>query len=143
MSKSTNSAVTIGTLSKLTGVNIETIRYYEKEGILPKPRRSSGGHRLYKDEDIKRLFFVRRSRELGFSIREINSLLSLVQVGKYTCAKVHDLTVEHAREIEQKIADLKKMEQVLLEMAAKCSGGDIPECPIIDTLYELGETSEG
>ncbi len=134
---SQQSWVTIGVLSTKTGVNIETIRYYEKEGILPKPARSSGGHRLYSEDDIKRLFFVRRSRELGFSIKEINSLLSLVHIGEYTCAAVHDLTVQHAEEISQKIKDLQKMEQVLLEMAAECSQGDIPECPIVDTLFEL------
>ena len=136
MSSSTQSPVTIGTLAKKTGVNIETIRYYEKEGILPHPPRSPGGHRLYKKDDVKRLFFVRRCRELGFSIKEINSLLSLVQTGDYTCAAIHDLTLQHAKEIKQKITDLKKMERVLLDMAAECSGGDIPECPIIDTLFE-------
>ena len=137
MSNSTQSPVTIGTLAKKTGVNIETIRYYEKEGILPHPPRSPGGHRLYKEDDIKRLFFVRRSRELGFSIKEINSLLSLIQVGDYTCAAIHDLTLQHAKEIKQKITDLRKMERVLVEMAAECSRGDIPECPIIDTLFEV------
>lgn len=137
MSSSTQSPVTIGTLAKKTGVNIETIRYYEKEGILPHPLRSPGGHRLYKKDDVKRLFFVRRCRELGFSIKEINSLLSLVQTSDYTCAAIHDLTLQHAKEIKQKITDLKKMERVLLDMAAECSGGDIPECPIIDTLFEV------
>ena len=75
--------------------------------------------------------------ELGFSIKEINSLLSLVQTSDYTCAAIHDLTLQHAKEIKQKITDLKKMERVLLDMAAECSGGDIPECPIIDTLFEV------
>ncbi len=131
--------VTIGVLSEKTGVHIETIRYYEKEGILPRPARSPGGHRLYTEDDIKRLFFVRRSRELGFSIKEINSLLSLVQIGEYTCAAVHDLTVQHAAEINQKIMDLQKMEHVLLDMAAECNRGDIPECPIVDTLFELDQ----
>lgn len=128
--------VSIGTLAKKTGVNIETIRYYEKAGILPQPARSAGGHRMYTENNIKRLFFVRRSRQLGFSIKEISSLLSLVEVGDYTCAKVHDLTLQHAIQIKQKITDLQKMEQVLLEMAAECSRGAIPDCPIVDRLFE-------
>lgn len=131
------SQFSIGALANETGVNIETIRYYEKECILPEPARSAGGHRMYKQDDLKRLFFIRRSRELGFSIKEISSLLSLVQVGDYTCAMVHDLTLQHAEKVSEKIADLQKMEQVLLGMAAECGSGDIPECPIIDALFDV------
>ncbi len=127
----------IGVLARETGVNIETIRYYEKEGILPNPARSAGGHRMYRQEDLKRLFFIRRSRELGFSIKEVSSLLSLVHVGDYTCAMVHDLTLQHAEQVRKKISHLQRMEQVLLGMAAECNSGDIPECPIIDALFEV------
>jgi MerR family mercuric resistance operon transcriptional regulator len=131
------SRITIGHLSKQTGVNIETIRYYEKEAIIPHPARSAGGHRMYSETDVKRLFFVRRCRELGFSIREISSLLSLVEDNKYTCATIHDLTLQHAAEIRKKIGDLVKMETVLKDMAAECSQGEIPDCPIVDKLFKV------
>ena len=78
----------IGQLSRRSGVNIETIRFYERVGILPKPPRSQGGHRLYDEAHEKRLHFVRRSRELGFSLDEIRGLLRLVDGGRYTCSEV-------------------------------------------------------
>ena len=127
-------AVTRGALAAQSGCNIETIRYYEQIGILPP--RSSGGHRLYGQTLVKRLNFIRRSRELGFTLEEIRDLLRLVDGGKYTCAQVETLAREHARDIRRKIADLKKLKTVLEEMASQCSGGTIPKCPIIDTLFD-------
>ena len=124
--------MSIGALSKDAGVHIETIRYYEREGILPKARRTRGGHRFYREADVRRLAFIRRSR---FTIKEIRSLLSLVDNGDYTCAQIHDLTVQHVDEVKKKIADLRKMEQVLSAMVAQCNRGAIPECPIIDALF--------
>lgn len=124
----------IGTLSKGTGVNIETIRYYERIGIMPKPPRTSGGQRIYETSHLKRLAFIRRSRELGFSLDEIRALLRLVDGGNYTCGEVHEMAVAHIADIRRKIADLRRMERVLKDMAAKCDGGDVPECPILDAL---------
>jgi MerR family mercuric resistance operon transcriptional regulator len=126
----------IGALSKRSGVNIETIRYYERIGVMPKPRRSAGGYRMYGPDHLKRLTFVRRGRELGFSLDELRSLLRLVDGHSYTCAEVHDLTVEHLAEIRRKIADLRRLQRVMTEMAAACSGDRVPECPIIDALFE-------
>ncbi len=126
---------TIGALSKGTGCNIETIRYYERIGLMPKPPRSPGGHRLYEDDHLRRLTFIRRSRELGFTLEEVRGLLRLVDGGSYTCAEVKALTLDHAAEVRRKVADLRKLERVLKEMAAECDGGEVPECPIIDTLY--------
>ena len=126
---------TIGALSKGTGCNIETIRYYERIGLMPKPPRSPGGHRLYEEDHLRRLTFIRRSRELGFTLEEVRGLLRLVDGGSYTCAEVKTLTLDHAAEVRRKVADLRKLERVLKEMAAECDGGEIPECPIIDTLY--------
>ena len=128
--------VTRGALAAKSGCNIETIRYYEQIGILPHPPRSSGGHRLYGQTLVKRLNFIRRSRELGFTLEEIRDLLRLVDGGKYTCGQVETLAREHVRDIRRKIADLKKLKTVLEEMASHCSGGTIPECPIIDTLFD-------
>jgi MerR family mercuric resistance operon transcriptional regulator len=127
--------LTRGTLAERSGCDIETIRYYERIGILPPPPRSQGGHRLYGQDLIKRLTFVRRSRELGFTLEEIRQLLRLVDGSNYTCAQVETLAHRHARDIHQKIADLKKLKSVLEAMASQCTGGEVPECPIIDALF--------
>jgi len=126
---------TIGVLSRRTGCKVETIRYYERIDILPAPERSAGGHRLYDEEHRKRLAFVRRSRELGFTLDEIRTLLGLLDSGGVTCAEVRELTLSHAAEVHRKIADLRRMERVLKEMAAQCDGGALPDCPIVEALY--------
>lgn len=129
-------ALPIGELSRETGVNIETIRYYERIGVMPRPVRTEGGHRTYDIIQLKRLAFIRRSRELGFSLAEIRALLDLVDAGTYTCSEVHDLTTEHLTNVKQKIADLRRMEQVLKQMVAECGRGDVPDCPILDSLFD-------
>lgn len=126
--------LTRGRLSKLTGCNIETIRYYERAGLMPKPRRGANGYRLYDAADVRRLSFIRRSRELGFSLEEIRGLLKLVDGGGRSCGEVRDMTLAHADDIRAKIVDLRRMERILKEMASKCEGDDIPECPILEAL---------
>lgn len=126
--------LTIGTLSERTEVNIETIRYYERIGILPKPPRSAGGHRLYANEHKQRLVFIRRSRALGFSLQEVRLLLGLSGGRRLTCAKVKSITEQHVTEIRRKIKDLRRLERVLSDMAAQCRGDEIPECPILEAL---------
>ncbi|MGQ0741069.1 MAG: MerR family transcriptional regulator [Alphaproteobacteria bacterium] len=126
----------IGILAKESAVHIETIRYYEKIGVMPKPARSSGGYRLYAPSDLKRLVFIRRGRELGFSLEELRGLLRLVDGNGYTCSEVRALTLEHAAGIRRKIADLRRLERMMTSVAAKCSGDKIPECPIIDVLFQ-------
>ena len=101
--------LTRGALAARSGCNVETIRYYEHIGILPAPPRSQGGHRLYGYNLIKRLTFVRRSRDLGFTLEEIRQLLRLVDGGNYTCAQIETLALQHVRDIVQKITDLKKL----------------------------------
>lgn len=128
--------LTRGGLAARADCHIETIRYYEQVGLLPPPPRSRGGHRLYGQDLIKRLTFIRRSRDLGFTIEEIRGLLRLVDGRKYTCAEVEALATEHVREIRRKIADLKKLGGVLETMASQCSKGKVPECPIIDALFD-------
>ncbi len=128
--------LTIGGLSKQTGVHIETIRYYEKIGLLPAPDRSPGGHRLYDDAGVRRLHFIHRGRDLGFSLEDIRTFLNLVDHGNYTCAEVHELTSRHLSEIRQKIVELRRLERVLSEMAGSCSRGDLPDCPVIDALFD-------
>ena len=126
----------IGALARESGVNIETIRYYEKIGIMPKPARSSGGYRLYMAQHIKRLTFIRRGRELGFSLDELRDLLRLVDGRSYTCAEVRTLTLDHVADIRRKITDLRRLERVMTGIASRCSGKRIPECPIVDALFQ-------
>ena len=127
--------ITRGELAKRSGCHLETVRYYEKIGLLPPPERSAGGHRLYKGDDQRRLRFILRSRELGFSIDEIRSLLSLVDSRTYTCGEIHDLTINHLSSVQQKIADLKRLKHTLAQISNECSGGAVPDCPIIDALW--------
>ena len=125
----------IGALSARTDCKIETIRYYERQGLLPDPPRSAGGHRLYKEDHLKRLTFIRRCRKLGFTMAQIRQLLGLVDEHQYSCEDIKALTMDHVAEIRQKIDHLERLEQVLLQMVAECGGGSIPSCPVIDALY--------
>jgi len=129
-------ALTIGALSKHTRVHIETIRFYERVGILPKPPRSAGGHRIYSPDQLMRLSFVRRSRELGFSLEEVRGLLHLVDGGHYTCAEVKAITLDHLADIRRKIADLRRLEQTLASVAGRCRGGKVPDCAVIEALFD-------
>ncbi len=128
--------LSIGLLSRQTDCKIETIRYYEKIGIFPKPPRTGGGHRIYSENHLKRLVFIRRGRELGFSLEDIRALLKLIDGGAYTCQQVEDITLHHLGNIHQKILDLKKLEKILAEISSKCEGGVVPDCPILDALFE-------
>lgn len=125
----------IGEAARRSDVNIETIRYYERIGLLPTPHRSAGGHRLFDTAMLKRLCFVRRARRLGFSLEEIGTLLSMVDREDYTCAEVHRLTIEHLAEVRRKLADLGELEKALSAMAADCDRGDVPDCAIVDVLF--------
>lgn len=128
---------TIGELSRLTDVNIETIRYYEKIGIMPNPPRNSSGYRIYSAPHFERLSFVRRSRELGFSQPEVRKLLTLVDEHTYTCAEVKEMATRQLSNVRDRIKDLRKLEKALAIMVSECDGGDVPECPIVDTLSTL------
>jgi MerR family mercuric resistance operon transcriptional regulator len=125
----------IGALSKQTGCNIETIRYYEKIHLLNVPARTEGGHRMFDHAQVKRLTFILRCRQLGFSIGEIRNLLGLVDGDAASCAEVKTVTELHLGDVRQKIHDLKNLEGVLAQMVSECTGTEVPECPIIDTLY--------
>ncbi len=127
--------LTIGRLAARTGVNIETIRYYERIGMIPPPPRSTGGQRRYQESHLRRLSFVRRCRELGFPLDEIRALLALVDGGRYSCAEVRDMTVRQLDAVRRRIADLLVMERTLDTMAAACAGGSVPDCPIVDALF--------
>lgn len=124
-----------GELAARSGCNIETVRFYEKQGLLPAPPRTAGGHRDYAPEHLKRLTFIRRSRELGFTLGETRGLLGLVG-GDWTCAEIRAITLEHLADVRRKLADLERLAQILEDMASQCDGGAVPECPIMDALLE-------
>ena len=128
----------IGVLSERSSVNIETIRYYERIGLLPKPARSAGGYRLYQPADSDRLCFIRRARDLVFSLDEIRRLLDLADQKSRSCRRVHEIAVEHLAEVHAKIADLRRMERVLATMVRACAQGTMPACPLLETLAQSG-----
>lgn len=126
--------LTIGKLSQLTGVNIETIRYYEKIGVLPAPPRAKSGRRVYGPTERRILAFVRRSRELGFSLDEVRALLRLGGPEKASCREVREIAADHLDDIRTKISDLRKLERLLAKTVAQCTGTTAPECPVLDVL---------
>ncbi len=127
--------LSIGELARRAGCLVETVRYYERAGIMPSPPRSEGGHRQYTFEHLKRLNFVRRCRDLGINLEGTRGLLGLVDEGGDTCAQVKGIASNHLVEIRRKMSDLRKMERVMKDMVAACDVGEIPDCPIIDALY--------
>lgn len=128
--------LTIGGLSRRTGCNIETIRYYERIGVLPAPPRSAGGHRQYGRDHVKRLTFVRRARELGFTLDQVRGLMALADDHRGSCAEVERLARAQRDAVRGRIADLQRMDLVLDDLVAQCAGGAVPECPILEALFE-------
>ena len=124
----------IGELSRLTGVHIETIRYYEKIDLLPAPPRSKSGRRVYGPKETRILSFIRRGRELGFTIDQIRALLNLGGPEKASCAEVREIAKHHLDDICSKINDLVKLERLLRKTVAQCSGEKVPDCPVLDVL---------
>ncbi len=127
-------AIQIGELSRRTGCNIETIRYYERIGLMPAPPRR-GRYRSYGSEHLGRLSFVRRARELGFTLDEVRALLGLAGGGPASCAEVRTLAASHLADVRERIADLKRMERVLADSVQACDAGEDPGCPLIQSLY--------
>lgn len=126
--------VTIGELGKLTETKIETIRYYERIGLLPPPARTSGNYRLYSDDQVGRLSFVRRARDLGFTIDEVRELLSLSDQKDRSCEAVDAIARQHLADVDRKIADLTALRRELDSIIGQCGCGSIAECRIIEAL---------
>ena len=122
-----------GELARESGCNLETIRYYETIGLMPPPPRSEGRHRLYESAHARRLRFILRGRELGFSIDEIRALLAIEDAGG-ACADVHALTTQHLALVKRKIADLRRLERILTAATAACARDASPQCPVIEAL---------
>ena len=121
-------------LASRSRCNIETIRYYEKVGMLPDPPRSAAGYRLYSEHHVARLRFILRARELGFSLEDIRGLLDPIDGGTQTCAEVKAKTERHLADVRTRIADLRRIERVLAQTAEQCSGNAVPECPVLEAL---------
>src|SRR5262249_36699365 len=128
----THDGIPIGELSRRTGSNIETIRYYERIALLPSPERK-GRYRRYSAADVKRLLFVRRARELGFTLDEVRALLMLSATdGQDTCTEVREISAKHLADVRARISDLRAMEQVLAAAIRQCDAGQQPGCPLIE-----------
>jgi DNA-binding transcriptional MerR regulator len=128
----------IGALAERTGTNAPTIRYYEEIGLLRSADRQAGGQRVYGDADVKRLTFIRRCREFGFSIDQVRALVALVQDPKSSCMHARDLAQEHLTAVRAKLADLKALERSVAAFVASCdascAGGPGPDCVVLDDL---------
>jgi MerR family mercuric resistance operon transcriptional regulator len=124
----------IGTLARLSGVKVETIRYYERIKMLPRPPRTAGGRRTYGATDLRILAFVRRARELGLSLGDIRALLRLGGPDQAPCRDVRTIAAHHLDEVRAKIGDLRKLERLLSSTLARCSGDTAPDCPVLDVL---------
>ena len=131
----------IGRLAQQTNCKVETVHYYEKTGLMPEPPRTDGGHRIYSLTHVKRLNFIRRSRELGFSIKQIKELLKLTDEPNHCCGEVKTIAMLHAKKVQQKIDDLQRLEMALNKIVNQCKGSDfsIEDCPIIDALSVDGQ----
>jgi MerR family mercuric resistance operon transcriptional regulator len=128
-------SLTIGRLAKQAGVNLETVRFYERKGLLPRPPRSASGYRLFPEEAARRLKFIRRAQELGFSLAEIAELLSLRVSRRTTSAEIRARAEAKITDIEAKMRSLESMKKTLRKLTKVCDGcAPIAQCPILESL---------
>lgn len=127
--------LTTSEVARQGGVNLESIRFYERERLLPKPPRTASGYRIFTPEDVRRVRFIKRAQELGFSLREIKELLALRFEPDTSCADVRQRAETKLSDIDQKISDLKRMRRVLARLTTTCPGrGNLDRCPILESL---------
>lgn len=135
-------ALTIGQVARQAGVGVETVRFYEREGLLEEPPRRASGYRQYSEQVVKRIRFIKRAQQLGFSLKEIMELLMLRVDARTSCEEVKQHTEAKIAQMEQKLLELQRMRQALLQVAALCTGqGPASACPMLDTLDQQ-ETQE-
>jgi MerR family mercuric resistance operon transcriptional regulator len=129
--------MTIGKLANRAGVGVETIRFYERRGLIPEPPRRSSGYREYTEEMVPRLSFIRKAKELGFTLKEIDDLLTLRVDPTTTCGDVKRRAEAKIRDIEDKVRLLERMKAALQRLAALCQGrGPVSACPILEALED-------
>ncbi len=132
--------LTIGQLSRRTGVKIPTIRYYENIGLLPEPERSAGNQRIYGEGAVKRLSFIAHAREIGFSLEQVGELLNLADDPQKPCEQANEIARQHLRDIESRMKRLASLKKELLNMVRVCdANGTIAECRVIETLADHGK----
>jgi len=131
-------SLTIGKVARLTGVGVETVRFYQRKGLVEEPPKKESGYRQYPNDTVARIRFIRRTKELGFSLREIKELLSLRVNPQMTCEDIQTRAEGKIDEIEEKIRALQKMNEALVKLLATCEGrGPVSECPILDFLDQV------
>jgi MerR family mercuric resistance operon transcriptional regulator len=126
--------LSIGRLAARTGTAPDTIRYYERLGLLPRAPRSAGRHRYFGPSHVQRLLFIRRARSLGFSLDAIGSLLSLAAPGRRSCASVRKLAMAHLSDVRARLAELQRLEAALADTVAHCTGDTVPACAVLSML---------
>lgn len=126
--------LTIGKLAEATGTKVETVRWYEKVGLIAPPARTGGNYRAYSPDDLARLSFIRRARDLGFSLDQVRALLDLTRQGERDCGTVDGIASEHLAEVDRKLADLTALRRELARVISTCDGGTVAECRILEAL---------
>jgi len=122
-------------VAKQANINIETIRYYEKLGLISKVPRTVSGYRLFTSETVERIKFIKKAQELGFSLAEVKKILSFSAEDEYSCLGIRDFALDKIKEIDQKILDLKKIKSILSDLSSKCNvHGNVESCPIVQKL---------
>ena len=124
----------IGEAARRSGMAAKTIRFYEEAGLIARAPRTGSGYREFSDDDVRRLQFIHRARDLGFSVNEVGQLLSLWSDHERASAHVKRLALEHVARVETKMTELRSMRDAILHLAERCHGDDRPECPILDEL---------
>ena len=126
---------TVGWVAKEAGVNVQTVLYYERRGLLPTPSRTMNGYRIFNDASVRRIRFIKRAKELGFTLKQIMALLTLQNEENASCAEVSNMAASHLADIEMKIHDLEKMKKALRPLVDACpKKGALKACPIMDSL---------
>ena len=131
--------LTIGTLSRKTGTKVQTIRYYERIGLLREPGRTQGGQRRYETADLDRLAFVRHSRQLGFPLEAIRELLDLSDHPNQSCADADSIARRQLKQVEQRLKRLQLLKKELKRMIAECQGGKVGDCRVLEVLRDHSE----
>jgi MerR family mercuric resistance operon transcriptional regulator len=129
------SLLNIGQIAKQTGVTVETVRFYEKQGLIATPERSESGYRQYPEDTLKRVRFIQRAKEAGFTLKDIGELLALRQEPGTSCSDIKLRATRKIEEVDQKMQELKRIRDALGRMIMKCSGrGSLTDCPILEEL---------
>lgn len=136
--------LTIGQVARRSAVNVETVRYYERRGLIAEPPRRASGYRQYDPQVVQRIQFIKRAQELGVTLKEIGQLLALADGDGSGCGNVRDFAARKVEDVENKIRHLQSLKKILMRLVRQCSGkGPLTECPIIESLVGDTEAEDG